>query len=259
MGANMNLDYNYTLLMLIFLRMTGCVFFNPILGRRNLPNMVKIGLTLMLSFFTYQLTTDRSIEIHSFIVLFFSGLKELLIGYMVGYIIQLFLSVFIMGGEMSDVQVGISMAKVYDPQSDVSMPLSASLINAMFLMLFFVTNAHLTLVEVFVKLGAVVPYGDSLQIGADQFGALAALLGQMLIYSVKLALPMVAIQLIGEIGTGLMMRAVPQIDIFTVQIHLKLLLGFLVMLILVPSYSAFLERLITLMFDRISSLYAMLA
>ncbi|QAT50677.1 type III secretion protein [Caproiciproducens sp. NJN-50] len=255
----MKLDYNYTLLMLIFLRMTGCVFFNPILGRRNLPNLVKIGLTLMLSLFTYRLTPDRSLQIHSFLVLFVSGLKELLVGFMIGYIIQLFLSVIVMGGEMSDMQVGISMSKIYDPQSDVSMPLSASLLNAMYLLMFFATNAHLTLIQVFVRLGAVVPYGDGLQLKASLFGGLAALLGQMLVYAVKLSLPMVAVQLLGEIGTGLMMRAVPQIDVFTVQIQLKILIGFLVMLILVPPYASFLERLTTLMFDRISGLYAALA
>jgi flagellar biosynthetic protein FliR len=255
----MKLDYNYTLLMLIFLRMTGCIFFNPILGRRNLPGIVKIGLTLMLSLFTYRLTPDRSLQIHSFLVLFVSGLKELLVGFMIGYVIQLFLSVIVMGGEMSDLQVGISMSKVYDPQSDVSMPLSASLINAMYFLMFFATNAHLTLIQVFVKLGAVVPYGDGLQIKASLFGGLASLLGQMLIYAVKLSLPMVAVQMIGEIGTGLMMRAVPQIDIFTVEIQLKILIGFLVMLILVPPYAAFLERLTALMFDRISSLYTLLA
>ncbi|WP_411676496.1 flagellar biosynthetic protein FliR [Caproicibacter sp.] len=255
----MKLDYNYTLLMLIFLRMSGCIFFNPIIGRRNLPNVVKIGLTMMLTLFAYRLTTDRSIEINSFLVLFFSGLKELLVGFIIGYIIQLFLSVIVMGGEMSDLQVGISMSKVYDPQSDVSMPLSASMLNAMYFLMFFCTNAHLTLIEVFVKLGAVVPYGDGLQLSAGLFGGLAALLGQMLIYAVKLSLPMVAVQMIGEIGTGLMMRAVPQIDIFTVEIQLKILIGFLVMLILVPSYASFLERMMTLMFDRISAVYAILA
>ncbi|MCI1965329.1 MAG: flagellar biosynthetic protein FliR [Oscillospiraceae bacterium] len=255
----MKLDYNYTLLMLIFLRMTGCIFFNPILGRRNIPNFIKIGLTLMLTLFVYRLTPDLSLQIHSFLVLFICGLKELLVGFTIGYIIQLFLAVIVMGGEMSDVQVGISMSKIYDPQSNVSMPLSASLINAIYFLMFFATNAHLTLIQVFVKLGSAVPYGDELQMKAGLFGSLAAMLGQMLVYAVKMSLPMVAVQLIGEIGTGLMMRAVPQIDVFTVEIQLKILLGFFVMLILVPSYASFLEKMTTLMFDRISSLYTVLA
>ena len=255
----MDLDYNFTLLMMIFLRMSGCVLFNPILGRRNIPNFIKVGLTLMLSLIAYRLTpAGAAPEITSFLVLFFCGLKELLVGFLVGYVIQLFLSVIVMGGEMADLQVGISMAKVYDPQSNVSMPLSASLVNAMFLLMFFSTNAHLTLVRVFVRLCAVVPYGDAL-IGPDVFGGLAALFSQMLIYAVKLSLPMVAVQLIGEIGAGLVMRAVPQLDIFVVEIQLKILIGFLVILILVPSYASFLERLMTLMFDRLSSLFCMLA
>lgn len=254
----MNLDYDYTLLMMIFLRMSGCILFNPILGRKNLPAIVKIGLTLMLSLFAYRLTPAQNLSIPSFLVLFFCGLKELLIGYIIGYILQLFLSVLVMGGEMADVQIGISMARVYDPQSDVSMPLSASLLNAMCLLMFFATNAHLTLIQVFVRLCAVVPYGDQL-IASNVFGSLAGLFSVILVYAVKLSLPMVAVQLISEIGAGLVMRAVPQIDVFTVEIQLKFLIGFLVMLILVPSYASFLERLMDLMFGQISSVYAILA
>lgn len=254
----MSLSYNFTLLMMIFLRMSGCVLFNPILGRRNIPNVVKIGLTLLLSLFAYRVTpASAAPEIHSLIVLFVCGVKELLVGFLVGFVIQLFLSVIVMGGELSDMQVGISMARVYDPQSAVSMPLSASLVNAMFYLLFFSTNAHLTLIQIFVRLCAVVPYGDA-PVPAGVFGGLSALFAQMLIYAVKLSLPMVAVQLIGEIGAGLVMRAVPQIDIFVVQIQLQFLIGFLVMLFLVPPYASFLERLIALMFDRISDLFGAL-
>jgi flagellar biosynthetic protein FliR len=55
------------------------------------------------------------------------------------------------------------------------------------------------------------------------------------------------------------MRAVPQIDVFVVEIQLKVLIGFLSILILVPSFAAFLEKLITLMFDNIVHILAMLS
>ena len=255
----MSLSYNFTLLMLIFLRMSGCVLFNPILGRKSMPGLVKTGLTLLLTLFAYRVTpVSAAPEIHSFLVLFVCGVRELLVGFLVGFIIQLFLSVIIMGGELSDMQVGISMARVYDPQSEISMPLSASLVNAMFLMLFFSTNAHLTLIQVFIRLCSVVPYGDA-PLSADVFGGMVSLFAQMLIYAVKLSLPMVAVQFISEIGAGLVMRAVPQIDVFVVEIQLKFLIGFLVMLFLVPPYASFLERMTSLMFDRISSLFTALA
>ncbi|NLG93626.1 MAG: flagellar biosynthetic protein FliR, partial [Clostridiales bacterium] len=79
-----------------------------------------------------------------------------------------------------------------------------------------------------------------------------------LIYAVKLALPVLAAEFIAEIAVGLIMKAVPQIDVFVINIQGKVILGFLILLIMVPSLSTFLERLITLMFDNISQVFVML-
>ena len=38
-----------TLFMLIAGRMTGCVLFNPLLGRRGVPGLIKAGLILLLT------------------------------------------------------------------------------------------------------------------------------------------------------------------------------------------------------------------
>lgn len=254
----MELDYQLNLLLMIFMRMSGCIMFNPILGRRNIPNIFKIGLSLILSLFIYKIIPTNELQINSFLMFFILGIRELLVGYIIGYIISLFQSVIVMGGEMMDTQIGISMSKVYDPQSNVSMPLSASLINTMFILMFFLTNAHLTLIQIFAKLCEIIPYGE-VYINPNVFKSLVSLFSLMLIYAVKMALPMIAVQLISEIGVGLIMRAVPQIDIFAVQIQLKLLLGFVLMLVLVPSLSSFLEKLIASMFDNISSALTALA
>ena len=250
----MNLDYNYTLLMLVVMRMSGCVMFNPILGRYSIPAVVRVGLTLMLSVFSYQAIPVKELEVSSFLVLFVLLLQQLLIGFAVGYIIQLFMASILVSGEAMDMQIGLSMSKIYDPQSNISMPLTASLINTMFILIFFATNGHLTMVQIFTQLCALVPY-QGLTFHQGMFGELASLFSLILIYAVKMSFPMMAAELISEIGVGLIMRAVPQIDVFVVSIQLKVLIGFVVILIMVPSLSIFLERLMTLMFDQINHVF----
>jgi flagellar biosynthetic protein FliR len=251
------LDYNFTLLLLIFLRMSGCVLFNPILGRNNIPVIFRVALSLLLSLFTYPFVPSQALQISSPIVFTECAVKEVMVGFLVGFIIQMIQSVIIMAGEQMDIQIGLSMSKIYDPQSSISMPLSASLINAMFVLIFFLTNAHLTLIQVFIRLGTAVPYGDGL-ISSGLFRNLVASFGLMLIYSAKLCLPVIAVEMISQIGIGIMMRAVPQIDIFTIEIQLKLIIGFVAILVLVPVFSGVLEKLIDVMFQSISGVYSML-
>ncbi|HEX3018377.1 MAG TPA: flagellar biosynthetic protein FliR [Caproicibacter sp.] len=253
----MEFDYNFTLLLLIFVRMSGCVLFNPILGRKNIPTIVRVALSLMLSFFTYPYVPPQTLQINSPIVFIVCAVKELLIGFLVGFIIQMIQSIIIMAGEQMDMQIGLSMSKIYDPQSNVSMPLSASLINAMFMLIFFLTNSHLTLIEVFVRLGAAVPYGDKL-ISSNIYQNIVASFGLMLIYAAKLSLPIIAVEMISQMGIGIMMKAVPQIDIFTIEIQLKLIIGFIVIMVLVPSFADFIEKIISLMFENISGVYSLL-
>lgn len=253
----MDLNYNFTLLTMLFVRMSGCILFNPILGRKNIPTVARVAFSLMLTLFTYPFIPQQTLHISSPVVFVVCSVKELLIGFAVGVLIQMIMSVFIMAGEQMDMQIGISMSKVYDPQSNISMPLSASLINAMFLLIFFLSNAHLTLMEIFVKLGTAVPYGDSFA-SADIWSKLVSCFGLMLIYAAKLCLPIIAVEMIAQIGIGIMMKAVPQIDIFTIEIQLKIIIGFVAILVLVPPFASFIDSLIGVMFDNISGIYSLL-
>jgi flagellar biosynthesis protein FliR len=253
----MEFDYDFTLLLLIFMRMSGCVLFNPIMGRKNIPIILQIGLTMMLSVFSYQLVPAQTVEMTSYLVFFVTLLEQLLIGFMVGFIIQLFMSVIMISGENIDMQIGISMSKIYDPQSNISMPLSASLINAMFILIFFTTNAHLTLIQIFTKLCVMVPYG-TLQFKPAMFQELTGMFSLILIYAVKMSLPILAAEMITEVAVGLIMRAVPQIDVFVINIQLKVIIGFIIILIMIPPLANFLERLISLMFDNIDHIFQVL-
>ena len=251
----MQFDYNFTLLLLIFMRISGCILFNPILGRKNIPPIFNVGLCLLLTFFSYPLVPQQTLAINSPLVFCVFAVRELLLGLIIGYIIQLFLSVLIMSGEMMDIQIGFSMSRIYDPQSNIAMPLSASLINAMFFLIFFTVNGHLTLIKIFTKLCAMVPYG-TWTIHAATYAELAKLLSLMLVYAVKIALPVLAVGMVTEMAVGLIMRAIPQIDVFSINIHFKLIVGMLVILLMVPALGIFLDNLITLMFDCINSFFS---
>lgn len=252
----MDLNINVILFLFVLMRMSGCIMFNPIFGRRTLPVMFRIGLTVLLAWITYNMIPHVDIVVTSPIIFCVIALKELAIGLIVGFIIQLFLSAIVLGGEIIDMQMGISMSKIFDPQSNVSMSISATMLNIMLMLIFFTTNGHLTMIQIFCKLGTISPYGQ-IAVSADLFREVAGLFSYILIYAIKITLPMLAIQIIAEMGVGLLMKAVPQINVFVVNLQMKILIGFIMTLLLVPSYARFLERLITLMFDKINYLFAL--
>ena len=95
----------------------------------------------------------------------------------------------------------------------------------------------------------------NITVSVELFHQLAGLLSYILIYAVKLSMPILAAELITEVGVGIIMKAVPQINVFIVNLQVKVLLGFIVMLILVAPFASFLERMILLMFEKMDIIF----
>ncbi len=241
---------NISVFSLVLMRMIGCIFFNPILGRRNLPTIFRIGLALALAFAIVQLAMPVVPEATTVIETVFQLLQELFVGFVIGFIMQVFMGVIMIGGELIDYQMGLSMAKTYDPNSNISMAISATLYNGLFMLLFFTTNAHLNLIRIFLISGDIVPYGR-LSLDPEFFTGMLGIFSQSMVLAVKLALPIMALELLVEVGTGIIMRAIPQINVFVINIQLKLLVGILAILLFFAPTANFLERLITLLFAEI--------
>lgn len=249
----MALNYDYTLLIMVFMRMTGCIMLNPFFGRKNIPPMFKAGLCLLMTIFTYTTIEQKPIEISSVTVFIVTLVFELLIGFIIGFIMHLFLSTLIVAGEIMDMQIGLSMSKIYDPGSNVSMPVTASLMNAMLMMIFFISNGHLTLIKIFSNSINAIPLG-TMSFSPELFKDLALMFSTILIYAIKLAMPILAAEIIAEIGVGIIMKAVPQINVFVVNIQLKVIIGFVVLLMLITPFAVFIEKILTIMFENINQI-----
>ena len=57
----MTLSGDFTYFLLIFARMSGCVFFNQIFGRGNLPNPLKISLSFFLAITVYGILPPENV------------------------------------------------------------------------------------------------------------------------------------------------------------------------------------------------------
>jgi len=242
---------NYLVFLAVFTRMTGMLIFNPFFGRKNIPVIIKMGFafftTVILMGFLPPNTTIQDGNVLTFMLI---CCKELFVGFVVGFIMQIFLSSLQLAGNFMDLQMGIGMASIYDPQSNISMALSASLLNFFYIVLFFVTNAHLTFIKIIFASYSILPLGGFMF--NPQCGQYIVLLfADIFILAIKLALPLVAIEIITELGLGILMRTVPQINIFMVGLQLKLLVGLFLLVLILPGVFDFLDTMTNTMFKSI--------
>ena len=228
-----------TLFLLITARMTGCVAFNPLLGRRGVPSLVKAGLILLLSLSAFAITPVQVEVPSTLLALALMFGMELFLGYALGLIINLFFYIPVMAGSVIDMQMGLSMASTYDPASGIQVTATSTLLNVLMSLLFFAANGHHTLIRIFLASGRVVPFG-TVALGEDFYGAMIQIFLDCTLLGVKLAMPILAAELMGQVGMGILMKAIPQINVFAINIELKVIIGLvLIMLVLFP-FSQFL-------------------
>lgn len=247
----MYIDLNvYMVFLLVMLRMTGMLVTNPIFGRRNVPSMVNVGLALVLAVcITTSMNFPALPELNLFNFLYMV-VVELAVGMLAGFLIQLFFSVMIVGGEIIDMQLGLSMSKNFDPSTNTSISVTATMLNAMFILTFFLTNNHLTLIYMTAQTFNVIPLG-TIGINPAVLYYIPSLFSSIMLFAIKLCLPIVVVEIIVTMAVGIIMRIIPQINIFVVNIQFKLLIGIFALVVLVAPMIAYLENLMAICFDRI--------
>lgn len=242
-----------TLFLMITGRMTGMVLFNPLFGRRGIPNIVKAGFILLLSFSVFAMTPVRLQMPATMLGLAFTFLMELLLGYVLGLVINLFFYIPVMAGSVIDMQMGLSMAATYDPASGIQVTATSSLFNVLMSLLFFAANGHHTLIRIFATSGLVVPFGQ-VALGENFYTAMIQLFVDCTMLGVKLSMPLLAAEMMGQVGMGILMKVIPQINVFAINIELKVIVGLVMMLLLLTPISAFLldaEREMLLALQRV--------
>ncbi len=246
------LQTNAIVLVMVLARLSGIFTFNPIFARNNVPTFVKAGLTFVLAL---VMTIGGNIEYTMPAGLFpfvFDLAKEMLVGAVLGFFVNIMLQVFSLAGELADMQIGLSMAKSYDPTYG-SAGLTTQMYSYWFLLYFFAVGGHLSYIELFAISYETIPIGfDNFNINVGYI--MVQYFQTVLTLGLKLAMPVIATSLTTEFCVGVMMKAVPTIHVFVINIQLKLLIGFVVLCASCGVISEFMGEIMGLMFENLTGI-----
>lgn len=233
---------NFETNLLVFSRVLGIFLFNPILSRKNIPVIAKIGCCLCITAIvamTMQFEpVDSGVQAGVYLLMI---LREGFIGAVIGFVTDMFFYAVQMGGEIMDMQAGLGMAKVFDPETKVQMSVMGSFISFMMYLFFFVTNAHLTYIKLFILSFEAIPLGEG-GINSQLGMILVEYFAVVLTLVMKIAMPIVVSQMVLQFCVGVLMKSVPQIQIMVVNIQLKVGFGFLILYAVAVPMAHFIDK-----------------
>jgi flagellar biosynthetic protein FliR len=230
MTENINALSGYIVNFLFILLRAGIfVALMPVFGDKKFPGQFRMGLAVFISLLLTPVVHFEIRENEIPLIV----LKELLIATALGLTVRLIFMAINVAGHYISHTVGMSMARVFNPEMGQSTVI-AEVYGIMAMLLFLAMNAHHDLIIVFVKSFEILPAG---QINIAALVPVMMSMGsKFFVISMKIAAPVIVGLLISHLLTGFLYKAAPQMNIFFIAWPLNLFLGFLLILLSLPVF-----------------------
>src|SRR5690554_2418654 len=224
-------------------RIAALLMVMPIIGTQLVPQRVRLyfslAITLALVPVLPEMPQVDALSLRSILLI----AEQIIIGAMLGFSLQLFFHIFVFAGQMVSMQMGLGFASMADPATGVSVPVLGQFLLMLVTLLFLAMNGHLVTFEVLAESFVTLPVGSGLPL--DNFALLAGRLTWVISAALLLALPAISALLVINIAFGVMTRAAPQLNIFTIGFPMTLIFGMIIFWISTADVLAHFERMTT--------------
>ncbi len=243
----------FILFSLILMRMSGATLLNPIFRRRSVPTMLRLAIAVTTAIVVYPTATLGGVVGDGTITYGLLLLKEFFIGFILGFIFDIFEMVTLYAGQIMDMQMGLAMASVYDAERGSQVALTGNVMQIYFFLLFFAVDGHLAFFRIFMTSGDIVPYAG-FWFTQQTWDAIIVIFLQCISLTISLGFPIIAFMFVVEVSIGILMKIIPQINLFVLSIQLRVIIGILMLMIIFSPIGDFLSGLVSDMMNEMEYL-----
>jgi flagellar biosynthetic protein FliR len=222
-------------------RIASMLMVMPVIGTQLVPMRVRLYLSLAICLvLAPNLPPMPQVDAVSLQSMLLIG-EQVLVGVMFGFILQLYFHLFTVAGQLIATQMGLGFASMVDPANGVSVPVLGQFLLMLVTLLFLAMNGHLVVFEVLAESFVTLPVGEGLLL--DHYWTMAGKLTWVIAAGLLIALPVVTALLIINLAFGVMTRAAPQLNIFSIGFPLTLVMGLLIFWIGLSDFLAHFQAL----------------
>jgi flagellar biosynthetic protein FliR len=208
-------------------RVSGLMVFCPFLGSDAIPMPVKAALTLLVTALLYPLRGPLRLDLSAWQWAGVAG-SEVVVGLVLGLAANFMMEAALMAGQVLGVQMGYSLATVFDPNTQADTPVLAQFHQLAALLIFLQLDVHHWLLRAIVSSFAYLPAGAALSALAG--AALLHAAAGIFLAGLQLAAPALAATLIADVALGFLGKASPQMPVLFIGLAVKNLLGLAMMI-----------------------------
>ena len=230
------IDYSFNygdleLFLLIFVRVASFVYIAPFFSMSNTPSRVRVGLAFFISVLLYQTGPEQEVVYDTLIGYTIIVMKEAVTGFLIGFGANLCTAVVSFAGQIADMEMGLSMASLFDPATKQQTTITGVYYNYMVLLLLMISGMHRYLLKALAETYELIPINGAVFHDDALLQALITFMGDYIIVGFRICLPIFAVMIILNAVLGILAKVSPQLNMFAVGIQMKVLVGFCVLFV----------------------------
>ena len=218
----------------IFARVAGLMRSTPFLQRSEIPVIAKVGFTLiftvMLTIFLHPKAPTADVS------MLYSILVNYMAGAILGFIVNCIVKAIESGGDMINMQQGVSSATIMDPTTSAQISIMGRIFGLLGLIIFleiggayWTFNAFIRSFEIFPIYAYAIPMDEIINMDY-----LVKITSNVLYIGLQIAAPVLIATLGQDIILGIISKTAPQVNVFQMSFLFKPCLGAAILIVAMP-------------------------
>lgn len=238
--------------LLASLRIVAWLAIVPPFAGRSVPVMAKVILSLGLAFAVAPTLADGTIPVGT-PELLLTAVTQVLIGTAMGFVTYLLFAAVAAAGSLVDVFGGFSLAQGFDPLGMNMNTVFGKFHQMLAVMLLFASGGHLLVIGGLLRSFHFLPLGDLPDVAGAPDVMITAF-GMFFVTAVQIALPMIAVLFVADLGLALLTKVAPQLNAINVMFPAKVGLTLLLVGLSFPVLPGAVARLVDLANEAMAAL-----
>ncbi len=228
---------NFEGFMALLLRLTGLFILAPVFSNEVIPNRIKGMFIVLVAALTFPVLAAGGVlpSTNTFAGLAVVGVGEMFIGFTIGFMTLVVLTIFRISGQFYSIQMGFGIINVFDPMAETSVPIISQLKALLMSVVFLVIGGHRFLLEAIFKSYEFVPSIYSLD-PRPIIAIIAPQFDKMFEIGFVIAIPLIGIVFLMTMSLGLLSKLAPQMNVMILGFGLKVMVGLITFISLLPAF-----------------------
>lgn len=226
----------FQLFLIVFIRILGLFMSAPFYSGAAIPMRFKLALGFFASLISVPLVIGMGIKAPADLPDFGVNLiSNFVFGAGIGFFIYIVVSAFQVSAQIFSIQMGLGMNEVFDPISEIQVPAIGNILGILIIFLLIRVDGHFYLIQMIIDSFRSVDMIDMRNTGMIIKGLQSAIIA-MFDISLKISLPIIGITILMDVAMGIISRVAPQFNVMIMGFNIKLLVGFVAVWLILPSF-----------------------